>query len=156
VLFDLELSYRAMGIKNIFYKTRFSLLMCGFAWLIRVVGIINRDFHVRLSQNDYSFIMGSKEDDTARHFQFIGGNLRSGRSRIPVDFVLIWQDNKSGGKVMTDIVLGKRKALYNAAIKGVLTLEGNGKYVSLFMETMNHLNLIFTKKKANVPAKPPE
>ncbi|PKN37480.1 MAG: hypothetical protein CVU62_07035 [Deltaproteobacteria bacterium HGW-Deltaproteobacteria-2] len=91
--------------------------------------------------------MSSREDDTARYFRFIGGNLRSGRSRIPVDFALIWRDNQSGGRVMTDIVLGKRKALYNAVIKGVLTLEGEGKYVSLFMEIMNHLNRIFTKNK---------
>jgi hypothetical protein len=40
-----------------------------------------------------------------------------------------------------------QKALYNAVIKGVLTLEGEGKYVSLFMETMNYLNRMFTKKK---------
>jgi hypothetical protein len=26
-------------------------------------------------------------------------------------------------------------------------LEGEGKYVSLFMETMNYLNRMFTKKK---------
>lgn len=136
-----------MGINKYFYKTRLSLLMYGFAWLIRAAGIINRDFHARLSQNDYSFIMGSREDDTARYFQFINGNLHSGRSRIPVDFALIWQDNQSGGRVMTDIVLGKRKALYNAVIKGVLILEGEGKYVSLFMETMNYLNRMFTKKK---------
>jgi len=48
---------------------------------------------------------------------------------------------------MTDIVLGKRKALYNAVIKGILTLEGEGKYVSLFMETMNHLNRMFAKEE---------
>jgi hypothetical protein len=136
-----------MGINKYFYKTRLSLLMYGFAWLIRAAGIINRDFHARLSRNDYSFIMGSREDDTARYFQFINGNLHSGRSRIPVDFALIWQDNQSGGRVMKDIVLGKRKALYNAVIKGVLILEGEGKYVSLFMETMNYLNRIFAKKK---------
>jgi len=121
--------------------------MYGFAWLIRAAGIINRDFHTRLSRNDYSFIMGSREDDTVRYFQFINGKLHSGRSRIPVDFALIWQDNQSGGRAMTDIVLGKRKALYNAVIKGVLIMEGEGKYVSLFMETMNHLNRMFTKKK---------
>jgi len=32
-------------------------------------------------------------------------------------------------------------------IKGILTLEGEGKYVSLFMETMNHLSRMFAKKK---------
>lgn len=136
-----------MSVKKFFYKIRLSLLMYGFAWLIRVAGILNKDFRARLSQNDYSFIMGSRKDDTARYFQFIGGNVRSGRSRIPVDFALIWQDNQSGGKAMTDIVLGKRKVLYHALSKGVLSLEGEGKYVSLFMETMNHLNRIFTKNK---------
>ena len=136
-----------MFIKKIFHKTRLSLLMYGFVWLIRVAGIINKDFHARLSQADYSFIMSSREDGTARYFQFVGGNLRSGRSRIPVDFALIWQDNQSGGRAMTDVVLGKRKVLYHAVTKGVLTLEGEGKYVSLFMETMNYLNRIFTKNK---------
>lgn len=121
--------------------------MYGFVWLIRVGGIINKDFQTLLSQNDYSFIMSSREDGTARYFQFVGGNVRSGHNRIPVDFALIWQDNKSGGRAMTDIVLGKRKALYNAITKGVLTLEGEGKYVSMFMVIMNHLNRIFTKNK---------
>jgi hypothetical protein len=121
--------------------------MYGFAWVLRVAGFINKDFHARLTLNDYSFIMGSKEDDAVRYFQFIGGKLRSGHSRIPTDFALMWRDNQSGGRVMIDMILGKRKALYNAVINGVLMLEGEGKYVSLFMETMNQLNQLFRPKK---------
>jgi len=73
---------------------------------------------------------------------------------MATDFSLIWHDNQSGGKVMMDMILGKRKALYNAVIKGVLILEGEGKYVSLFMESMNQLNKMFNpKKKAKGPGK---
>lgn len=136
-----------MDIKKIIYRIRLSLLMYGFAWVLRMAGLINKDFHMRLAKNDYAFIMGSKEDDTARYFQFIGGNLRSSRSRIPTDFALIWRDNQSGGKVMIDMILGKRKTLYNAVIKGVLTLEGEGKYVSLFMDSMNQLKRMFNPSK---------
>jgi hypothetical protein len=121
--------------------------MYGFVWVLRVAGFINKDFRARLTQNDYSFIMGSKEDDAVRYFQFIGGKLRSGPSRMPTDFALIWRDNQSGGRAMIDMILGKRKALYNAVINGVLILEGEGKYVSLFMETMNQLNWLFRPKK---------
>jgi hypothetical protein len=121
--------------------------MYGFAWLLRMVGLISRDFHMQLAGNDYAFTMRSQEDDTSRCFQFSGGNLRSSRKQMTTDFALIWRDNQSGGKVMMDMVLGKRKALYNAVIKGVLILEGEGRYVSLFMETMNHLNRMFNPKK---------
>jgi len=121
--------------------------MYGFAWLLRMIGLISRDFRMQLARNDYAFIMRSQEDDTSRCFQFSGGNLRLTRKQMTPDFSLIWRDNQSGGKVMMDMVLGKRKALYNAVIKGVLILEGEGRYVSLFMETMNHLNRIFNPKK---------
>ena len=121
--------------------------MYGFVWLLRVACFISRDFRARLAQDDYSFIMSSKEDDTIRYFQFTDGKLRSGTSRIPTDFALIWKDNQSGGKVMTDMILGERKALYHAVINGVLLLEGEGKFVSLFMETMNQLNRMFSPKK---------
>jgi len=128
--------------------------MYGFAWLLRMVGFISRDFRMQLAKNDYTFIMGSKEDRTSRYFQFTGGNLRSGCNRSTADFALIWRDNQSGGKVMIDMILGKRKALYNAVIKGVLILEGEGKYVSLFMDSMNQLNRIFNpKKKQKVPVR---
>lgn len=136
-----------MDIKKMFYKLRLSFMMYGFVWALRITRIISRDFHKQLAQNDYSFIMSSKENDTARFFQFVGGEIRSNRHRIPADFALIWRDNQSGGNVMTDIVLGKRKALYHAVINGTLTLEGEGKYVSLFMEAMNQLSRIYGLKK---------
>jgi hypothetical protein len=143
-----------MDIKIFFYRIRLSLLMYGFVWVLRAAGVISSDFHARLTQNDYSFIMGSREDDTVRYFQFISGKLRSCRNRMPGDFALIWRDNQSGGKVMIDMILGKRKALYNAVINGVLQLEGEGKYISLFMETMNQLNRLFgPKKKVKDPDK---
>jgi hypothetical protein len=121
--------------------------MYGFAWVLRVAGIINRDFHALLIKDDYAFTMGSKEGDTVRYFQFIGGKMRSCHSRMPGDFALIWLNNQSGGRVMINMILGKRKALYNAVINGVLLLEGEGKYISLFMETMNQLNRLFGPKK---------
>lgn len=136
-----------MDIKRVFYRVRLSLLMYGFAWVLRVAGIISGDFHTRLTQNDYAFTMSSKEDDTIRYFQFIGGKLRSCRSRKLGDFALIWRDSQSGGRVMIDMILGKRKALYNAVISDVLLFEGEGKYVSMFMETMNQLNRLLGPKK---------
>jgi len=143
-----------MNIKKNFYRIRLATLMYGFAWLLRIVGLISRDFRMQLAKNDYAFIMRSKEDNTLRCFQFSRGNIRSSRKQMTTDFSLIWRDNQSGGKVMIDMILGKRKALYNAVIKGVLILEGEGKYVSLFMETMNHLNRMFNpKKKAKGPCK---
>lgn len=136
-----------MDIKKVFYRLRLSLMMYGFVWVLRITGIISRDFHNQLSQNDYSFNMSSKENDTARFFQFVEGKIRSGRQRIPADFALIWRDNQSGGNVMIDMVLGKRKVLYHAVINGILTLEGEGKYVSLFMEAMNQMNRIYSLRK---------
>ena len=142
-----------MYIKRVFYKIQLSLLEYGFVWLIRTAGIINKNFHTLLAQTDFTFIMGSKEDDSVRYFQLIGGKLSSGRKHISKDFTLIWRDNPSGVKVMIDMIFGKRKALYNAVINGVLMLEGEGKYVSLFMETMNQLNRLFRPKKRKCSGK---
>lgn len=138
-----------MDIKKVFYRLRLFLMMYGFVWVLRITRLISRDFRNQLAQNDYSFTMSSKENDTVRFFQFIGGKLRSSRKRKPTDFALIWKNNQCGGNVMIDMVMGKRKALYHAVINGILTLEGEGKYVSLFMEAMNQLNRIYGLKKKN-------
>jgi hypothetical protein len=121
--------------------------MYGFAWVIRIAGFANKDFRALLSRDDYSFIMSSQDVEITRQFKFIHGKLYSRSGSISSDFALIWRDNQSGGKVMMDILLGKRKALYKAVINGVLKLEGEGKYVSIFMETMNQLNRMFGPKK---------
>lgn len=134
-------------IKKLFYRMRLALLMYGFAWVIRVAGTINREFGARLAQTDFSFIMGSKEDDTARYFQCAGGRLRSGRRPMSKEFGLIWKDNRSGGRAMMDMLLGKPKALYNAVINGVLLLEGDARSIAWFMETVNQLNKVFRPKK---------
>lgn len=137
-----------MGIiRKWFYRFRLALLMHGFAWVIRVAGMINREFSARLTETDFVFIMGSKEDDTARYFQCANGRLRSGRRPIPRDFGLIWKDNQAGGRAMMDMLMGKPKALYRAVVNGVLLLEGDAKSIAWFMETVNRLNRVFRPKK---------
>ena len=143
-----------MDVKRIFYRIRLSLLMYGFASLLQAAAVISRNFRSLLAKNDYSFNMGSKEDDTARHFQFIGGIPCSGRGRMPADFSLIWRDNQSGGSVMMAMISGKRNALHNAVMNGLLTLEGEAKHVASLIESMKQLNLLFgLKKKASKPGK---
>ena len=134
-------------MKEIFYKIRLSLLMYGLAWLIRIAAIVNKEFRGKLAQNDISFIMSSREGSVARYYRIKGGRLETGRDRPATDFGLIWQDNRSGGKVMQDMVSGKGKALYKAVMNGVLTLEGEGAAVSVFMEIMNQLNRLFGPRK---------
>ncbi len=129
------------------------MLMYGFVWVIRIAKIMSRTFRMQLAQNDYSFIMISRADHTCRYFKFTGGNVLSGRRLIPTDFSLIWRDSQSGSLVMIGMMSGKRKALYHAVINGVLTLEGEGKYVSMFMETMNQINRIFRLQKKNISGK---
>jgi len=136
-----------MGIKRLFYRIRLSLLMYGFARIIWLAGIINRDFGARLAQTDFSFIMSSMEDGPARYFQCAGGKLKSSRCPMPKDFGLIWRDNQSGGRAMMDMLFGKPKALYHAVANGVLLLEGEGKSVAWFMETVNRLNRVFRPGK---------
>ena len=141
-------------IKETFYKIRLSLLMYGLAWLIRVAAIVNKDFRGKLSQKDISFIMSSREGSISRYYRIKGGRLQTGRGRPATDFGLIWQDNRSGGKVMQDIVLGKGKALYKSVMSGVLTLEGEGAAVTVFMGIMNQLNRVFgPRKKAKASGK---
>lgn len=139
-----------MNIKTLYYRILFSALTYGFVWVIRLAKVVNRKFFMQLAQNDYSFIMMSKEDDTCRHFNFTGGKVLSGRGFTTTDFSLIWRDSQSASNIMIGMISGKRKALYHAVINGMLTLEGEGKYVSLFMETMNQITRIFRiRKKKN-------
>lgn len=136
-----------MPIKRIFFRTRLAFLMYGFACMMRLAVLISKDFRAHLATHDYSFIMGSPEEDTYRYFQFIRGRVQSVRGRRPSDFSLIWRDNRSGGKVMIDLAAGKRKALNRAVMHGLLTLEGEGKYISLLIETMNRLNRLFRHER---------
>ncbi|MFZ5563782.1 MAG: hypothetical protein ACOZBW_06980 [Thermodesulfobacteriota bacterium] len=134
-------------MKKLFYRIRLALLMYGFAWVLRVAGIINREFSARLAETDFSFIMGSKEDATARYFRCAGGRLRSSRRPLPKEFGLIWKDNRSGGRAMMDMLFGRPKALYHAVVNGVLLLEGDARSIAWFMETANRLNRVFRPKK---------
>ena len=134
-------------MKKTFYKIRLSLLMYGLAWLIRIAAIVNKEFRAKLSQNDISFIMSSREGNLARYYRIKKGRLQTGRGRPATDFALIWQDNRSGGKVMQDMVSGKGKALYKAVMNGVLALEGEGAAVTVFMDIMNQLNHLFGPRK---------
>ena len=138
-------------IKKWFYRVRLALLMAGFAWVIRVAGMINREFSARLAETDFTFIMGAKEGAPARYFQCVNGRLRSGRRPIPRDFGLIWKDNQAGGRAMVDMLLSRPKALYRAVVNGVLLLEGDAKSIAWFMETVNRLNRVFRPKKKKAP-----
>lgn len=141
-----------MKITQWFYTMRLWLLVFGFGHLLRFAGLINSRFGLRLSQTDFSFLMTSKEGNVSRYFVCKNGKLRTGTTPVQKEFSLVWRDNSSGGKAMMDLLFGKPKALYNALINGVLTLEGEGARVAWFLETINRLNRVFRPKKKAKPA----
>lgn len=144
-----------MDIRERFYRTRLFLLMYGFAWVIRFAGIINRDFRGRLKEAPFAFVMKAADDGPARYFQCLDGKLRTGRRPIPCpvltpplkDFGLIWRDSRSGGQAMIGMLRGRPKALYNAVAEGVLMLEGEGRMVAWFLQTINQLSHVFRSAK---------
>ena len=144
-----------MKIVQWFYRIRLWCLMFGFGHLLRLAGLINSSFGLRLSQTDFSFLMTSKEGSPSRYFVCKNGSLETGATPVQKEFSLVWRDNASGGKAMMDMMFGKPKTLYNALVSGVLTLEGEGARVAWFLETVNRLNRVFRpKKKAKQAAAP--
>ena len=143
-------------LKKIFYRMRLSLLMYGFAWVIWFAGFINKEFRSRLAETPFAFKMGVKDEGPVRYFQCVDGRLRSSRKPMePMDgaFGLIWRDSQAGGQAMLDMLMGKPKALYNAVVAGVLLLEGDGKMVAWFLQTVTQLNRVFRSKKKRSDAK---
>lgn len=139
-----------MLIKRIYYRIRLWWLMYGFAWLIWFAGMINRDFRNRLTETPFTFRMATRDEGPARYFQCIDGKLRSGRKPMaPMagEFGLIWRDSQAGGQAMLDMLTGKPKALYNAVVDGVLLLEGDGRMVAWFLQTVTQLNRVFRSRK---------
>ncbi|MDY6822723.1 MAG: hypothetical protein SWH68_02845 [Thermodesulfobacteriota bacterium] len=139
-----------MLLKKIFYRVRLSLLMYGFAWGIWFAGFINKDFRSRLAETPFNFRMGVKDEGPVRYFRCVNGRLRSSRKPMePMagEFGLMWRDSQAGGQAMLDMLTGKPKALYDAVVAGVLLLEGDGKMVAWFLQTVTQLNRVFRSKK---------
>ena len=126
---------------------RFYLMLYAFYRLIRFTATIDAPFADRLAERDFSFVMSSKEGKAERYYQVRGGKLTSRTTYQPTDFGLIWLDEKTGYRVMMDMVKGKRNALKNAVIKGELLLEGEAALVGHFLEIINHLARVYRKKK---------
>lgn len=125
--------------------------MYGYARLLQFAGVIDYSFKQRLAEKPFSFVMTSRENTTARYFFCDNGKLRSSVQPGPTDFKLIWRDNRTGGKVMLDMMRGKPKALYNAVLNGDLQLEGDAQTISWYMKTSGRLERVFRTKKKTRP-----
>ncbi|MDY6903561.1 MAG: hypothetical protein SWH61_02640 [Thermodesulfobacteriota bacterium] len=139
-------------LKKVFFRVRLSLLMYGFMRVIWFAKVINKDFRRQLAETPFSFRMAAKSGRPVRYFQGIDGKLRTSRQPMaPMagEFGLIWRDSQAGGRAMLDMLMGKPKALYNAVTEGVLLLEGDGRMVAWFLQTVNQLNRVFRPKKSS-------
>jgi hypothetical protein len=121
--------------------------MYGYARLLQFAGVIDYSFRQRLAEKPFSFVMTSRDNTTSRYFSCTDGKLRSSTQPLPADFKLIWKDNRTGGKIMLDMLLGKPKALYNAVLNGDLLLEGDAQTISWYMKTSGRLEKVFRAKK---------
>lgn len=121
--------------------------MYGYARLLQFAALIDNSFRERLAEKPFSFVMTSRENTTSRYFFCDNGRLRSSTQPGPVDFKLIWRDNRTGGKIMLDLVRGKPKALYNAVLNGDLQLEGDAQTISWYMKINGRLARVFRAKK---------
>lgn len=125
--------------------------MYGYARLLQFAGLVDYSFKQRLAEKKFSFVMTSRDNTTARYFFCSDGKLRSSTQPGPTDFKLIWRDDRTGGKVMLDMMRGKSKALYNAVVNGDLQLEGDAQTISWYMKTSGRLERVFRAKKKNPP-----
>lgn len=116
---------------------RFQTLMYGMYRAMRFTAAISGPFARRVAEKDLAFLMTSKQGRARRCFRFTGGKISTGTDAVPTDFSLIWLDEKTGGQVMSDLVLGKPKVLANAVAQGKLFLEGDASQVFWFLETVN-------------------
>ncbi|MFP4040233.1 MAG: hypothetical protein ACLFS7_06795 [Desulfosudaceae bacterium] len=130
---------------SFFYRSRLSLLMLGYARLMWLAALINRPFRQRLAEKDFSFLMRSQEDTVSRLFVCRDGRLRSSRKPGQAVFKLIWRDDQTGARVMTDMLRGKPRALYQAVVNGDLLLEGDARTISWYMGTTGRLEKVFRR-----------
>lgn len=144
-----------MGIKNVLYQGRLDLLMYGLGRVIWLAGILDEDFRDRLRETPFTFQMKAADGGPVRYFLCVDGKLRTSRRPIPLPdgspefdpFALVWKDSRSGGQAMSDMLMGKSKALNQAVSDGVLMLEGEGRMVFWFLKTINKLNRVYRPKK---------
>ncbi len=141
-------------MKNLTYRLRLRHLMYGYARLLQFAGFIDYSFKQRLAERPFSFVMTSRDNNTARYFFCVNGKLRTSTQPGPTDFKLIWKNNETGGKIMLDMMRGKPKALYNAVLNGDLQLEGDAQTISWYMKTSGRLERVFRTKKKMQPDHP--
>ena len=132
-------------IKPWLYRRRLSLLMRGYAWLMKIAAMIDASFGQRLAEKDFSFVMRSTEETVQRRFVCQNGRLRSSGKPGEAVFKLIWRDDRTGGRVMTEMLRGRPKALYQAVSNGDLLLEGDAQTISWYLTTTGQLEKVFRR-----------
>jgi hypothetical protein len=134
-------------MKNLVYRLRLRHLMYGYARLLQFAALIDYSFKQQLAEKPFSFVMTSGDNNAARYFTCHDGRLRSSIRPGPVDFKLIWRDNRTGGEIMLAMLRGKPKALYNAVLNGDLRLEGDAQTIGRYMKINGRLEKVFRSRK---------
>ena len=136
-----------MHPSDILTMGRFRLTLYGFYRLLRFTAAIDGPFARRLAEQDFSFVMSSKEERAARYYRVQSGRLTSRVTPEPTDFRLIWRDDRTGCRIMTHMVQGKPHALKNAVIRGDLLLEGEAALIGRFLEIINQMARVYRRRK---------
>ncbi len=130
------------------YKARFGLLLYGLYRTLQFTAFYSSPFAQHLKKKDFNFSMTSKDKEIIRYFKIAEGKVYSRRIPMPVDFSLVWKDEPTAVRVMTDLVMGKRKVLAKAVVAQELFLEGDAGAVYSFLEIVNEMTRVYFKKKS--------
>jgi len=133
---------------NLIEKRAFWAMQYGFYRLMWFTGYIKPEFRQRLSEKNFTMQMKTSTGYEGRYFTFLDGNLLSSmKNADEADFCLVWENPKTGRTLMSQLMIGKPKVLLNAVMDGSLKLTGEAALVAWFLETMNQLSRIYSRKR---------
>ncbi|MFP4473911.1 MAG: hypothetical protein ACLFOY_00030 [Desulfatibacillaceae bacterium] len=113
---------------------RFSALLFGLYNLLRVASVVNRPFKKHIKNTRLRLLIRTRDRSRGRLFIFDKGRIRTrAGANHEFDVALVFKDTATGFAVLSD---RRKDAVFNAAARGDVHLEGMSAWAMWFEQTM--------------------
>ncbi len=114
---------------------RFSALLFGLFQLLRVASVVNKAFKKHIQNTNLRLLIKTRDNSRGRLIIFDKGSISSRSGALhDYDVALVFKDASTGFRVMSD---RKSDAVFNAAARGDLHLEGMSAWAMWFESAIN-------------------
>ena len=114
---------------------KFFVLLFGLSQVLMIASVVNKPFKKHIQKSNIKLLIKTRDNSRGRLFLFNRGKVRSvSGAHHSFDVALVFKDPGTGFSVMTD---RRKDAVFNAAARGDMHLEGMSVWAMWFEEATN-------------------